>query len=81
MDNNTEFTIYLTGTTNGGSYNSKILSFKFSTMQTNLLTMITQTTEQLADLRKKQEEAERLAELERLKPKVVEIEEPDMPPE
>ena len=44
MENNTEFTIYLTAITNGASYNSKVLNFKFSTMQTNLLSMINQTT-------------------------------------
>jgi hypothetical protein len=40
MDNNTEFTIYLTAVTNGQAYNAKTLHFKFSTMQTNILSMI-----------------------------------------
>jgi len=37
MDNNTDFTIYLTAITNGGAYSAKTLNFKFSTMQVNLL--------------------------------------------
>lgn len=37
MDNNTEFTIYLTAITTGGVYNAKVLNFKFSNNQVNLI--------------------------------------------
>jgi hypothetical protein len=57
MENNTDFTIYFTAITNGGVINSKTLNFKFSTQQVNILQMISETNERLAEIRKKEEQA------------------------
>ena len=81
MENNTEFTIYLTAITNGASYNSKVLNFKFSTLQSNLLSKISSTTQLMAEVRQKEEEERIRLELERLKPNVTEVVQEELPPE